>query len=104
MYTLEESMPTKTTESGDARVETINLRISRGQKALIDRAAEALGRNRSDFMLEAACREAEDVLLDRRFFSLSEEDFKRFNAMLDKTPAKNPRLARLLKTRAPWEK
>src|SRR5215467_14131457 len=97
-------MSSITSKSAEPRGETINLRISRGQKALIDRAAEALGRNRSDFMLEAACREAEDVLLDRRFFSLSEEDFKRFNAMLEKTPAKNPRLARLLKTRAPWEK
>jgi uncharacterized protein (DUF1778 family) len=45
-----------------ARGETINLRASRRQKVLIDRAAETLGRSRSDFMLEAACREAESVL------------------------------------------
>src|SRR5579862_6744956 len=97
-------MPAKVTKSGDARVETINLRVSRGQKALIDRAAQALGRNRSDFMLESACREAEAVLLDRRYFALPEEDFKRFKAMLDKPPAANPRLTRLLKTKAPWDK
>jgi uncharacterized protein (DUF1778 family) len=47
-----------------ARRETINLRANQQQKALIDRAAEALGRSRSDFMLEIACREAETVLLD----------------------------------------
>ncbi|HEY6253213.1 MAG TPA: DUF1778 domain-containing protein [Candidatus Angelobacter sp.] len=97
-------MPAKVTESGDARVETINLRVSRGQKALIDRAAQALGRNRSDFMLETACREAESVLLDRRYFSLSADEFKRFSALLDKPPAGNPRLTRLLKTKAPWDK
>jgi len=86
------------------RGENINLRVSRGQKSLIDRAARALGRNRSDFMLETACREAESVLLDRRYFALPDEEFRRFAAMLDKPPASNPRLARLLKTKAPWGK
>lgn len=93
-----------TTRPSRLRAENINLRVSRSQKALIDRAANALGRNRSDFMLETACREAESVLLDRRYFSLSEEEFKRFSAMLDKPPASNPRLARLLKSKAPWDK
>ena len=61
-----------TTASRKLRVENINLRVNRDQKALIDRAASALGRNPSDFMLEAACKEAESVLLDRRYFVLSE--------------------------------
>ncbi len=85
------------------RGEVINLRASQKQKVLIDRAAEALGRSRSDFMLETACREAERVLLDRRYFDLSQDAFKRFIAMLDKPPASNPKLRRLLQTRAPWE-
>jgi uncharacterized protein (DUF1778 family) len=85
------------------RDETINLRASQRQKALIDRAADALGRNRSDFMLETACREAELVLLDRRYFALSNEEFKRFTSMLDKPPVSNTRLRRLLKTKALWE-
>jgi uncharacterized protein (DUF1778 family) len=93
-----------TTRSNRLRVENINLRVSRSQKALIDRAANALGRNRSDFMLETACREAESVLLDRRYFNLSEDEFRRFTAMLDKPPANNPRLARLLRSKAPWDK
>ena len=97
-------MPASTSKRGQARGETVNLRISRDQKALIDRAAHALGRNRSDFMLETACREAEAVLLDRRYFALPQEEFKRFAAMLDKPPASNPRLTRLLKTKAPWDK
>jgi uncharacterized protein (DUF1778 family) len=54
-------------------------------------------------MLETACREAEAVLLDRRYFALSSEDFKRFTSLLDKPPASNARLRRLLKTKAPWE-
>lgn len=85
------------------RGETINLRASRRQKALIDQAAEALGRSRSDFMLDAVCREAESVLLDRRYLTLSKEAFRKFTSMLDKPPKDNPKLRRLLETRTPWE-
>jgi uncharacterized protein (DUF1778 family) len=84
--------------------ENINLRVTRNQKALIDRAADAQGRNRSDFMLEAACREAESVLLDQRYFNLDEEAFQRFIDLLDAPPTDNPGLTRLLKTKAPWDR
>lgn len=92
------------TASRKLRAENINLRVTSNQKSLIDRAATALGRNRSDFMLDAACKEAESVLLDRRYFVLSEAEFKRFTSLLDKPPASNPRLERLLRTKAPWDK
>ena len=55
-------------------------------------------------MLEAACREAESVLLDRRYFFLDDDAFQRFTAMLDAPPVSNLRLARLLQTKAQWEK
>ena len=92
------------TQQSGGRNETINVRATRKQKALIDQAAEALGRSRSDFMLDTVCREAENILLDRRYFVLSEEAFRKFNAMLDKPPKDNPGLRRLLGTRAPWER
>lgn len=95
---------TKTTKNREARNAAINLRASPRQRALIDRAAEALGKNRSDFMLEAACREADAVLLDRRFFLLDEKGYRRFTDALDRPPADNSRLRRLLTTKAPWEK
>ena len=94
-------MATARTTTG--RDVTINLRANRNQRAVIDRAAERLGKNRSDFMLEAACREAEAVLLDQRYFQLDEKTFDKFTAALDKAPADNPRLRRLLRTKAPWE-
>lgn len=97
-------MTTSSTTRSKTRDEMINLRASQRQKALIDRAAAALGRNRSDFMLESACREAEAVLLDRRYFALPEVELQRFMTMLDRPPADNPRLRRLLKTKAPWDK
>ena len=97
-------MPTATIKTKQERGETINLRASQRQKVLIDRAAAALGRSRSDFMLDTACREAESILLDRRYFSLSEDEFKEFAAMLDGPPRDNPKLRRLLQTKAPWDR
>lgn len=96
-------MPSTQTREATPRGETINLRATPKQKELIDRAAGALGRSRSD-LLETACREAEAVLLDRRYFALSADEFKRFKAMLDRPPKDNPRLRRLLQTKAPWER
>jgi uncharacterized protein (DUF1778 family) len=96
-------MRTAAAESAKLRAENINLRVSSRQKALIDSAADALGRNRSDFMLDVVCREAESVLLDRRYFNLSEEQFQRFCAMLDNPPETNPKLARLLNRKPSWE-
>ena len=95
-------MQTRTSDTG--RGVTINLRADERRRALIDRAAETVGKNRSEFMLDAACREATSVLLDQRFFMLDEKAFKEFTAALDKLPADNPRLRRLLSSKAPWER
>ena len=97
-------MPATRVKDREPRDVTINLRANQRQRALIDRAAETLGKNRSDFMLEAACRAADSVLLDRRLFLLDEKAYKRFTAALDKPPADNPKLRRLLAARAPWER
>jgi uncharacterized protein (DUF1778 family) len=97
-------MPHTSVKEKAGRGETINLRASRRQKLLIDRAAEALGRSRSDFLLSTACREAESVLLNRCYFSLSDEAFKRFTRTLDNPPKDNPGLRRLLQTKAPWDR
>ena len=97
-------MPAPRTKQRQPRDVSINLRANQRQRALIDRAAETLGKNRSDFMLEVACREADAVLLDRRFLLLDEKAYKRFTAALDKPPADNPKLRRLLASKAPWER
>lgn len=83
---------------------SINLRIDATSRELIDRAAEALGKNRSEFMLEVARREATSVLLDARFFQLDDSAYQRFRDALDAPPLENPRLRKLLETSAPWER
>ncbi len=80
----------------------INLRARAEQRDLIDHAASLLGKNRSDFMLEAACERARAVILDQVFFSLDAENFKQFLELLDAPPSANPGLERLLAVRAPW--
>ena len=86
------------------RTRVINLRTDETRRALIDRAAEALGKDRTEFMLDAATREAQSVLLDRQFFQLDEAAFRRFSKALDAPPADNPRLRQLLAKQAPWER
>lgn len=81
---------------------TISIRAKAGQRDLIDQAADRLGRTRSDFMLEAACRQAEDVLLDQTYFVLEAKGFATFQDMLDNPPAPTDRLRRTLKVQAPW--
>ena len=80
----------------------INLRALPQQRDLIDQAAQLLGKNRSDFMLEAACDKAQSVLLDQVFFNLDETRLRQFQALLDAPTEPNPGLERLLAVKAPW--
>ena len=82
---------------------SINLRASSQQRNLIDWAVKVLGKSRSDFMLDVACKEAQNVLLDRCYFSLEPEKFDQFLAALDEAPADNDRLRRTLTSPPPWE-
>jgi uncharacterized protein (DUF1778 family) len=85
------------------RETTINLRAPSAQRALIDQAAQLMGKNRTDFMLEAACEKAQQVLLDRTVFALDEAGIQRFASLLDAPLDKGDAVLRLLTRRAPWE-
>ena len=82
--------------------ETIEFRVRPASRYLIDRAAEASGMDRGDFVAAAAKREAESVLLDRRLFTLDAEAFDAFQAVLDEPPTVNEALRRLMNTSPPW--
>lgn len=81
----------------------INLRARTEQRKLIDQAANLLGKNRSDFMLEAACEKAQDVILDQIFFQLDHKKFQQFCRVLDAPFHPNKGLERLLAVKAPWD-
>ena len=90
-------------QSHPAEAVSINIRAKARQRDLIDQAAERLGRSRSEFMLDAACQEAENVLLDQTFFSVDAGTFAKFQMLLDRPLPPTDRLRRLLKTTPPWE-
>ena len=85
------------------RVAAINLRALPEQRDLIDHAATLLGKNRSDFMLEAACERAQSVLLDQVFFSLDADQFQKFTEILDAPPTSNIGLERLMAVKVAWD-
>ena len=66
-------------------------------------AAEVLGKTRTDFMLEASERRAEEVLLDRTLFTVSPEIYVEYLARLDAPAKPNERLKRTMSSKAPWE-
>ena len=84
--------------------ETLNLRIKPELRGLIDRAAEIQGKNRTDFVLTAARKAAEETLLDQTVFVLEAKDYKEFIARLDAPASPNSRLLGSLGSAAPWER
>lgn len=82
---------------------TINIRASAQEKYLIDQAADAVGKTRTEFMLEGARRYAEDVLLDQRLFVLDADRYADFLRRLDAPPPPTQALRDLFATRSPWE-
>lgn len=80
----------------------INLRVDPQVRQLIDDAATMLGKTRTEFMVEAARREAVEVLLDQRLFELDPTRFDAFVQALDSPPAPGPKLRALLRRTPAW--
>lgn len=87
-----------------AKRHTLNLRIKPSDRSLIDQAATSLGKNRTDFVLDAARRAAEEALLDRKVLTVTPEAYAAFVARLDAPPKANEQLRRTMQTPAPWER
>jgi uncharacterized protein (DUF1778 family) len=85
--------PTVKSERG--RTTTINLRVPPRTRDLIDAAAAAVGKSRTEFMLDVTRQHAIDVLLDQRIFVLDDAHFEAFNAVLANPPRANAQLKRL---------
>nr|EKW7426761.1 DUF1778 domain-containing protein [Proteus mirabilis] len=83
---------------------SLNLRIKPEDKILIDRAANAVGKNRTEFVLEAARRAAEETLADLRVINVSPEVYQEFINQLDAAPGNNEALRKTMMSKSPWEK
>jgi uncharacterized protein (DUF1778 family) len=58
-----------------AKRDSLNIRIKPEVQGLIDRAAELVGKNRTDFVLDAARHAAEDALLDCTVLAVSSKAY-----------------------------
>jgi uncharacterized protein (DUF1778 family) len=81
----------------------IHLRARVYERDLIDRAAKAVGQNRSQFMMSVLLKEASNILFDQSTVFLSDKHYDEFTNALDHPPAPNEALKKLLATKAPWE-
>ncbi len=97
-------MRTAVPASDAPRRDTLNLRIPAEERNLIDRAAEAAGKTRTDFILSAARRAAEETLLDRAILSVTPEAYAEFLTRLDAPAQPNERLRKTMQSPAPWDK
>ena len=81
----------------------INMRVLPEQKELISKAAAILNMDRTTFILNVACKEAENILLNQRLFQMNEADFSAFEKQLN-APLETPeKLKQLFAEQAPWE-
>jgi uncharacterized protein (DUF1778 family) len=80
----------------DTKSERIEVRTTPTTKALLQHAAATSHKNVTDFLLEAGITAAEEALIDRRLFKLSEQQWLAFQEALDRPVVAKPRLVRLL--------
>lgn len=66
-----------------SRSARIDLRVNPAQKALLEQAAAAQGRNLSDFVISASTEAAQLALADQNRFALPEAQMQRFLDALD---------------------
>ncbi|WP_292658919.1 DUF1778 domain-containing protein [Mesorhizobium sp.] len=91
---------TKTTSETHAK--PVNLRIREDVRVLIDRAAKMRGKTRSEFMIDAAYRAAEDTLLDQALIKVDPESYQHYLGILDAPPS-GEGFARLMNAPKPWQ-
>lgn len=78
------------------RSERIDIRANAATKRILQEAARASHKNLSDYLLENGLAAAEQTLADRRLFGLDDQQWKKFQAVLNRPVKRKPRLAKLL--------
>ena len=86
----------------DSNTRAVNLRVREDIRNLIDRAAQGQGKSRSEFMIDAARRAAEDALLDQTLVRVDAETYAHFLSVLDQAPG-SAGYKRLMKAAKPWK-
>jgi uncharacterized protein (DUF1778 family) len=93
--------PSSTTRP-EPHTHAVNLRVREDIRDLIDQAAKSQGRSRSDFMIDAARRAAEEALLDQTLVRVDQQTYEYFLAVLDQPPDGED-FERLMHAPSPWK-
>lgn len=96
--TRKAARPVKSTETRAA----LNMRIQPDLRNLIDQAAELTGKNRTDFVLDAARQAAHATLLDQVHVQLKPKAYAAFLQRLDAPPQLNKRLRKTMQSPPVW--
>lgn len=81
----------------------INLRVQQDVRDLIDRAARSHRKSRSEFMIDAARRAAEEAVLDQTLVRVDAEAYAHYLKVLDQPPSSEG-FKRLMAAPKPWAK
>lgn len=86
-----------------SQTHAISLRVRHDIQVLIDQVATASGRSRSDFMVDAARKAAEDALLDQALVRVDPQTYDHFLNVLDQPPG-GEGFERLMAVKKPWKR
>lgn len=85
------------------RDKQINVRATDEERAVIDYAASLVNKNRTDFIIEKAVHEAQNIILDQRVFVLDDARYQTFIEQLE-APVKNIEgRQRLMNVKPEWK-
>lgn len=94
-------LPLKT--AATERTVPINMRVDIRKRDLIDMAVAISGSDRTSFILDAACKKAEEVILNQRLFSLADSEVDAFEQALQLNSIQtNECLRQLLERPSRW--
>ena len=85
-----------------AKTQRLELRLTEEQNTLIRSAATYTSRSISDFVLSAATLEAQRRLADQRLYLMDDEQYARFEEILEASPTDDPKLRKLFDRPSPF--
>nr|WP_314875352.1 DUF1778 domain-containing protein [uncultured Pseudomonas sp.] len=90
-------------DRGTPAKQQLNIRVDVQTRDLIDAAVDVLKMDRTSFILDAASKRAQEVIMDQQVFRLSDEAFDRFEEALSAKPlSENQCLQTLLNRKTRW--
>jgi uncharacterized protein (DUF1778 family) len=89
------------TTAAPSKSERIDVRASTPVKQLLQEAARVAHKNVSEFLLDAGITAANQTLADRTRFELGAQQWKAFQAALDRPVSAKPKLKKLLSEPGP---